>query len=297
MKQALLITAYRDEANLIRLLRHFSDGDAVNHFRIFVHIDKKSQDLDVGRILSLKIPNVQAVSLYSVCWGSIRHVYAVLDLMRIALRYDDVSYIHVLSGSDVAVRPASWFVERFAKDHETRFNAGQFRMLDRGNKFDWYCRYWLPSTWNHRNRFVFLMNLALQKIQKAIGVNRRHLGGIPRENIWYSHIWASYSSSACRHILEFAETHRPFLRALNLTTVPEEVFFATAIAGTEYASKPSVSYLRYANWDSSRGAVPAVLDERDLSEIKSGEYAFARKIDTEKSAELLRLIDVELLGG
>ena len=133
MKQALLITVYRDEANLIRLLRHFSDGDAAMHFRIFVHVDKKSREIDVDRIL-------------------------------------------------------------------------------------------------------------------------------------------------------------------NLTMVPEEVFFATAIAGTEYESKPSVPYLRYANWDQSRGAVPAVLDERDFLEIRSGEYAFARKIDTEKSAKLLRLIGVELLG-
>lgn len=294
MKQALLITAYRDEANLIRLLRHFSDGNAVDHFRIFVHIDKKSQDLDVDRILSLKIPNVQVVSLYSVCWGSIRHVYAVLDLMRMALRCDDVSYVHVLSGSDIAVQPASWFVERFASDHETRLNAGMFRMLDRGNKFDWYCRYWLPSTWNHRNRFVFLANLALQKIQKLFGVTRCHLGGISREDIWYSHIWASYSSEACRHILEFAETHQPFLKALNLTMVPEEVFFATAIAGTKYESKSSVPYLRYANWDLSRGAVPAVLDKRDYKEISLGKYAFARKVDTEKSAELLLLIDADL---
>lgn len=296
MKQALLITAYRDEANLVRLLRHFSDGDAVDHFRIFVHVDKKSQDLDVDRILSLKIPNVQAVSLYSVCWGSIRHVYAVLDLMRMALRYDDVSYMHVISGSDIAVRPASWFVERFAEDHETRFNAGKFRMLDRGNKFDWYCRYWLPTTWNHRNRFVFLVNLMLQELQKLFRIDRCKLGGIRREDIWYSHIWASYSSDACRHILQFAEIHRPFLKALNFTMVPEEVFFATALAGTRYESRTNVSYLRYSDWDERRGPVPAELDVRDYEKIRTGDYAFARKVDTVKSAELLHLIDADLHG-
>lgn len=295
MKQAILITAYRDEANLIRLLRHFSDGDATEHFRIFVHIDKKSRELSKNRIDALNIPNAEVISRYSVCWGSIRHIYAVLDLMRMMLRYEDVSYAHVISGSDLAVHPASWFVKRFSSDPETRLNAGKFRMLDRGNKFDWYCRYWLPSTWNHRNRFVLLANVALLKLQKAFGVARRRLGGIDREKIFYSHIWASYPHGACRRIVDFAESNPAFLRALNLTTVPEEVFFATAIAGTKYESKPSVRYLRYSDWDPSRGAtVPAVLDARDYPKIMSGEFAFARKVDSVKSAELFQLVDAEL---
>lgn len=294
MKQAILITAYRDEANLIRLLRHFSDGDAVGHFRIFVHIDTKSRELNKARVDALGIPNVEVISKYSVCWGSIRHIYAVLDLMRMMLRHEDVSYVHVISGTDLAVRSASWFVARFSEDQETRLNAGKFRMLDRGNKFDWYCRYWLPTTWNHRSRLMLVANDILQKVQRAFGITRKSLGGIDYRNLWYSHIWASYPRDACKRIVWFAENNRAFLRALNWTTVPEEVFFATAIADTAYESKKDIPYLRYSDWDSRRGPVPVVLDESDYDKIAAGEYAFARKVDSQKSAKLIRLIAAKL---
>jgi len=294
-KHALLITAYRDEPTLTRLLEHFSDDFGREHFRLFVHIDKKSKDISIDRLFGLNIPNLDVFRKYKIYWGSINHIYAVLDMMKMMLNYPDVSYVHVLSGSDMAIHSSKWIYERFQGMSETSFELGDVRMVDRHNKDDWYGHYWLPSTLNPGNFVVRKINGYGNRIQQILHVHRKRIGDVSVEDLRFALIWASYCREACAHIIRFAETHRSFLSALNLTRVPEEAFFGTALVGTKYQATNLVPYLRFAEWSLCRSERPAILDERDYENIYSREYAFIRKIDSVRSKKLIEMLDKE--GG
>jgi len=292
-RHALLITAYRDEPTLVRLLRHFSDPFGVEHFRLFVHVDRKSKELDVARLRSLGIPNLEVCSKYKIHWGSINHVYAVLDMMKLMLAHEDVTYVHVVSGTDMAIRSSRWIYERFAGTKETSLELGDVRMADRGNKDDWYGHYWLASTFNPRNKLVRKIRGYGNRIQQILGVRRLSFGGIPWRELRFALVWASYCREACEQIVTFSQTHRAFLRSLNWTLVPEEAFFGTALVGTPYQAKNDTPYLRYADWSFGRGERPATLDERDYAQIVAGDYAFVRKIDSTRSSRLIDMLTVE----
>ena len=100
--QAILISAYKDTDYLKRLINFF-DKD----FEILVHLDKKSkidpQDIQINS-------NVHVFKKYTINWGSINHLKAILFLLQETLRIDkNISYIHIISGGDIPVRKLSEF--------------------------------------------------------------------------------------------------------------------------------------------------------------------------------------------
>ena len=50
-------------------------------------------------------------------------------------------------------------------------------------------------------------------------------------------------------------------------------------------------YERKLKWVEQYGSYPAVLDEKDLNEIKSGNFFFARKFDFKHSSDLIERIN------
>jgi hypothetical protein len=53
-----------------------------------------------------------------------------------------------------------------------------------------------------------------------------------------------------------------------------------------FASSVINNCLRYINWNLKHNSIPAILDQDDLSNIKVGNYLFARKFDSPYSDEL-----------
>ena len=281
--QAILITAYKDEENLIRLIRHFSDE---RHFRIYVHIDRRSSAIDERALEALGVKSLKCIRTYSIHWGSIYHMHAILDLMKMALEDPSIHYCHLLSGGDVALHSSDWYVREFSDCKISYCDMMPFSLRE-----DWYLLYHWPSTlaWM---RFSTRIDHVLAKIQRALGFRRRQIGEIPVASLSnVGLVWGSFTRDMCAEFVLFRDDNPKFVRALNYTRIPEELYFATIIAHKGFPISPN-GYGRYSVWN-QRGW-PAVLMEEDFDDMYKDEYFVARKVDSEKSASLLKRIDEKI---
>ena len=81
MKQAILITAYKDIELLKTLVNSFNDN-----FNIYIHIDKKTSYLTHDINLIKAKFNVKVIdSIYKINWGGFNHLRAILHLAKKAL--------------------------------------------------------------------------------------------------------------------------------------------------------------------------------------------------------------------
>lgn len=106
--QAILITAYKNKKNLLKLVKSFND-----EMNIYIHIDKKSEELNENDFDKLNFKNLFVIKKYNVEWGSYSHLLAVIDLMNMAVMDDKNTFIHIISGEDYKLKSISYFNENF----------------------------------------------------------------------------------------------------------------------------------------------------------------------------------------
>ena len=98
------------------------------HALCFVHADAKGEisGADVREMNG--IPNVRAIRRYKVNWGSVYHLYALCDLVRLALEDPRVTHLHLISAQDFPCVP--WReMERFF-DGDSRIHMQYLRTAD-----------------------------------------------------------------------------------------------------------------------------------------------------------------------
>lgn len=105
MRQAILITAYHDSAQLQRLISYFNSD-----FELYIHIDRHSH------LHPIVPPNVHVYRRYNTPWGSVNHLHAILLLMREAASRQDLKYFHLVTGSDYPIPPLPEF-KSFCEAH------------------------------------------------------------------------------------------------------------------------------------------------------------------------------------
>ncbi|WP_203258640.1 beta-1,6-N-acetylglucosaminyltransferase [Hyunsoonleella ulvae] len=105
MKQAILITAYKDFDNLVDIICFFD-----NSFNFYIHIDKKSK-LSREQLSKIKtINNVKILSSkYKVNWGGLNHLKAILFLANKALKEHENHFFHLISGQDFPIQKLEVF--------------------------------------------------------------------------------------------------------------------------------------------------------------------------------------------
>lgn len=75
MKQAILITAYKDKKQLENLINFFA-----SRFLVLIHIDKRSK---------LSIPeqtNVKVIKKYKIRWGGVRTLISNFRIIKISIK-------------------------------------------------------------------------------------------------------------------------------------------------------------------------------------------------------------------
>ncbi|MEL6918754.1 MAG: beta-1,6-N-acetylglucosaminyltransferase, partial [Bacteroidota bacterium] len=117
MKQGILITAYKDFHQLIKLATFFDE-----RFSVYIHMDKKS-DMPGDVETQLKsIPSVALVSRkYSVNWGGRNHLLSILHLVEESLKDPEIGYCHLITGQDFPTRSNNEFVNFFQKHSEIEY--------------------------------------------------------------------------------------------------------------------------------------------------------------------------------
>ena len=127
MKQAILITAYKDFLQLARLTSEF-DG----RFNIYIHVDKKSRITSNERQILAKNKQIKYFSQdYKVNWGGFNHMRAYLGLISIALKNEDNIYFHLITGQDFPIQSNAYF-DRFFEDKNNYMSS--FRLPTTGWK-------------------------------------------------------------------------------------------------------------------------------------------------------------------
>ena len=178
--QALIITAYKDEDGLTRLL-----NSTYEYFNIYLHIDKKAT-ISLQRIID-KYPQIYCISKYNVYWGSFNHLKAIVDLLNMAVN-DNNSFFHIISGQDILVKPLKEF-DRFENDKSIYLNFLEYESWDtvvRERLKNWV----FSSNIKCRNPFDLLPNRIIRKIQKIFFLERKTL---PSMNVVYKGlIWGSF---------------------------------------------------------------------------------------------------------
>ncbi len=101
--------------------------------------------------------------------------------------------------------------------------------------------------------------------------------------------WWCLHSDCLAYIDYFVKSHKSFVRFFKTTRIPDELFFHTMVMNSYYRERIVNQKLTYVDWNGV--PAPKVLDESDLDALKGLSAFFARKIDLEKTPNLINVIN------
>lgn len=268
--QAILITAYKDKEQLQKLIKFF-DLD----FLVYIHLDKKSNLKSSDFIIN---ENVTIIKKYKITWGGINHLYAILDLLKLALNDQRVKYVHIISGQDIPIKSKSEF-RKF--DHCNKI----FMETEPLNKKSVYFKKrvtegTLFSNTDSRKKYIKIIN-------KIYGCLHKPPYCIDAK-IWIGLVWCSFPRTAAQIILNYiSKNNFMFWKHVR---IPEEFFFQTVLENSFLKDFIVNNNLRYNIWHKKNGTIPAILDDKDFKNIKLSDDFFARKVDSVISKSLINMI-------
>ena len=277
MRQAILITAYKDIPHLRKIVDYFDDD-----FEIFIHIDRKCSE-DYSFFGNQK--HIHLFNRYKIAWGDVNHLMAILLLMREAYKYTDLEYFHLITGSDYPIPPLPTFKD-FCEQHPGDNYVEHFPLPhpDWGKEggMDRIKYYWILPSYRVKHRRLIYQTI---KIQHKLGINRgfKFFDG----KLYGGGTYWSVSREAIGMALDYIEKHPEYLRRFRLTSIAEEICLPTIWCNNGLPL--TNNYLRYIDWGAD-GGNPQVLTEKDYDKIVASDALFARKMASGTSAKLIELL-------
>lgn len=267
MKHALIITAYKNQRQLNLLIDS-------SPFDCYIHLDRKC-DLNTD-LVSSKAKYV--IKKYKIYWGSINHLYAILDLLKEASKttYD---YYHIISGED------AWACNIEMVDAIVGCNHNIYLDCFKLPRIGWwgggypifqlrtisaYCdiRYGVPR----------ILNKAVMFIQKILPLKL----DLPKLPLFGGSVYCSLTHNAVEYVL-CNSLSANLLKRLRYSTCGEEVYFQTILMNSDLKDKVITNNLRYIDWSTT--PAPKFLTLSDVtSQMEWNCNLFCRKI---ASAEVL----------
>lgn len=277
MKQAILITAYKDPRQLLDLIGQFE----TENFNIYIHWDKK-QKFDKALLIEIKNTlNVRYIETkYKINWGGVNQLKACLHLSELALQNKQNELFHTLSGQDFPVQSAKRFMEIAENARIDRKNYleciklpnnsfGSDGGMHRVRYFNFY------DLFNYRKSEKWVKLLI--RIQRKVKFQRslKNFGG----QLYGGSNWWSLTRGCLQYIIDYNRRNPNYLKRFKFTFAAEELYFQTIIMNSDLKSTIVNNNLRYIDWSSGRGGYPAYLSEIDYNNIIESGAIFARKID------------------
>ncbi len=282
MKQAILITAYKNIPHLLRIINHFDEN-----FSFYIHIDKKNQ-LTQQEIQTLnQHPKIAGFSqAFITHWGSTAHLHSILHLIQKAIQAPEIEYLHLISGHDYPIQSTSYF-QKFMQQNKGREFIEYFPLpthvwenggLDRLKYFH------LHNLINAKGKFGHWIHRFI-KLQKKLRFSRNlDFKGMALHG---GSTWWSISRQAATYTLNFLKQNPWFLKKFRYSFCAEEMLIQTILLNSPFKHKIQNNNLRYIVWEFRNGNIPAVLDESDLESIQKSNHLFARRFDYPASEKLL----------
>lgn len=296
MKQAYLITAYKDYESLKNLVLLLTQTGLC-----FVHVDKKSKTITDDNIAALnRMEGCEAIREFDIKWGGFAHVRAVVKLMLMALSHEEISYLHLLTGEDFPLVPVGQLDEMFLGEMcDTIFMSylTPDSLPETVTKRYQYRNFFQDR--NVKNKLLWMLQDFTVQMQKILGLKRNGIGEFTDEQIYKGLVYISQPAEAARYVIDFISKHKSFWEALKSCQVPEEFFFQTIFMNSkEWKDRVINKELRYMDWSRGDGASPCYLTEADyeaLMQAKENGCLFARKFHPQLSKSLRERIAKDLI--
>jgi hypothetical protein len=285
MKQAILITAYKNYHHLEEIIHCF---DA--NFEIYIHLDKKSKISDIELANLRKHDSVKLLEQkYKVNWGGFNHLKSILYLVDQALNNPENQYFHLITGHDFPIKTSAFFVDFFKKNRNAEFlNYFNFPDATSGwpgnNGLDRIEYYNFHDIWNFKIHKQYEKITLAIRLQKRLGFKRTISSKMPK--LYGGSTYWSLSKECVSYVLEFTKKNKWVLNRFKYTLCAEEFYFQTLILNSHFAIKVVNDNLRYIDWVARNGNNPAILDETDFEKLKETHAVFARKFDYPQSMGL-----------
>lgn len=267
MKTAILITAYKNVNQIIDIINYFDD-----RFNFYIHIDKKSNLNDFDALNQFK--NVSIYSIYKINWGSLNHLKAIIYLSNKAFENYNNIYFHLISGQDFPTQPIEKYInlnQNYLQWHQLPSNNWSGNGgLDRYNYFNLYDY----INFIKKGKLLSLNNYFIS-FQKKINLKRENISNLYPE-IYGGGTWWSLTRQALEVVITDKSASK-FLKRLKGCFCAEEIYFQTILLNSKIKHGIINDNLRYIDWQSNRGGIPALLDSSDFEKIINSNYLFARK--------------------
>ena len=278
MQIVYLILAHQLPEQLLRLVRRLDSPNA----QFLIHVNRRSDDaiLRAVRAGLTGRDNVVFLRRHPLHWGGFGHVAATVEgleeLERRALPHD---YVVLLTGQDYPIKPAPMIEHLLAGSRGRSFMAH-----DRvpGGVVDGMKRI---THWHERRIGVargWHLSLPLRRSFP--------LGMVP----WGGSAYWWLTRDAVDYVRSWIAEHPREYRFFRHVDVPDEVFFHTVLMNSPLADKVICDELRLIDW--TRTPMPWVFRADDLERLRAAPQMVARKFDMTVDAEILDLVDRELLG-
>lgn len=285
MRHAFLIIAHNEPEVLSVLLRQLDAPD----FDVFLHIDARATSMRerfsrykpvVGRFFMLEHPQ-------AVCWGDVGQMEVELRLFREAAANGPYVYYHLLSGTDLLLKPWAEVKRRFEENAGQEFvgfwnTAAHRRDLRRKvSRYYFFTRHLKDKgTWAHRLTAP-CRNLVLT-LQKLTGFRRPDCGFEFRKGS----NWVSITENFCQYLLSQEPRFRLRFRH---TLCPDEIFLQTVLWNSPFrqnihdAESEDLEQTTLRKIDWQRGS-PYVWQAGDADELLKSAACFARKFSSRQMA-------------
>ncbi|WP_410266541.1 beta-1,6-N-acetylglucosaminyltransferase [Cyclobacterium sp.] len=290
MKHAVLFLAYKNVEHLIEYISLLDDD-----FLFYIHLDKKSKlkSRSIHKLSQQK--NVVFISRkYTVNWGGLNLLKALLLLAEEALKNKEIGYIHSMSGQDFPIKSSQeikdfyskhkgmQFIEQFPLT-SSRWAKGEINRLNYYNFYDLF---------NRKTRSgAKLINLC-QKVQQLLRIRRKPFTAFPK--LYGGSVWWSLSSDCVRYVIDRLADEPAILKRLKHTLCPEEILFQTVLMNSPFKTVITGNTMTLVLWEHRNGNSPATLDKSDFPKLKKSTKLFARRFDYPTSHELVKLIKKEV---
>ncbi len=294
MKLACIVLAHERPGQLALLLSALRHPRA----RAYLHVDRRSPlDGFAAALTEAGLDDVALLPRHAATWGSPQLVDAALEGLARGLA-EGCGYFVLISGQDFPLRPVEEILElaeaagsRSYLDHfplpdprwrfEGRDRTDFYTYTLRGRRETCVPRGEDTSFLNRRGRLLNELLRARSALRPArrFPAYARPYGGSQ---------WWNLSRAAAERVLGFLAEHPGYRRYHEHTLCPDELFFQSILAGTEFADEHEVvdDSLRFMRWPAG-GSHPRALGAGDLPAMLESEALFARKFDSAAAGSAL----------
>ena len=284
-KIAFLILAHKDIKQLNLFINQLLDYE--NSY-IYVHVDKNS-NLDVNKIVKNRRVKIIEERI-PVRWGDYSQIQTEALLYRTA--YDDsikYDYYSLHSGLDIAIRPIKDFAIFLQKNNKDAYidstpmpvkDFGGSGALERiGQEYPLFMRDKLK--YKSIKRYIRAIYQRYYIIKPHKKLTDYHFGSA----------WNTLSSKCLGKIFEYLKNNPDFNKRFYKSLCGDEIYWNTLVNRQKKIkiSKTNLRYVIFKEGGEEAGA-PLTLTKDNYEAMKKTNNFFARKIETEKSSELIELL-------